>query len=926
MEEKIKIIHIDQPFLKVLARYFAGKFSNDIPDFSKILIVFPSERNKFYFRRYLLETIMTKGIIPPRMLTIEELIDFIYEKIGGERAAILQNIERNFILKKAIDDLKVENWQDIPFLKFISIGNRLLNFYDELSQEQVNIRDIENKSVELHFAERYIKNELPILRKVYQQYRENLTRSGYKDRIDQVERIYKNYDSKIFLEFDYVIIAGIAATTSFEEFIFKRMIADLPAEIIVHSGTPEDIAASKDPHKKFYLHYKLLSHLGSDINKIELIKNGPSTKPVVNIKALETPTKQTFYLGSVIRDAIRKYRESYRIGIVLTDDSVLFPITEMLKAEGIDYNLSAGIPFTNLIFYSFLKYLYDAITNNFHYKEFFILLQHPLIKGAVINRVELRPLVYGLRRKMIEDRRRYFQTEEDKGQRMFEGLEPGLIPLINFLKHCFTTVQQRLEFNQYIDNIIELLNDVLSYNEEIIKGNFPGIKEFFERLHSLAQLRIEQSAIPLGIEALEFILRILKDGRYHIEGEPLKGVQIVGLLESRNLDFDCIVLPSMNEGIFPRRSEKDMFINPALRKEMGLITEEERNNLYYYYFTQLTCGKKEVSISYVNEENGDIPSRFVIMLESEGYPEDKAQIIFTRSATNINEHDVKKDPKILKSLFDRFKGGLSHSSLRSYKNCPYQFYLQYIVGIKEPDAIAEEFDASSWGSLFHIVASEFYKNHYPSGFGKEQLSQATETINEILDKCVATGDYVALPLKDGLHFDIELYRRYLKNFLIKEIERFDNGYKICVESEEKRLNDTIEVNKVPIPLIGFVDRIDTKDESYYILDYKTGSIPLKKYYAIGDEFTEFQLPLYTLMFSKNGKKKIGGLVYYKIGKKVETREICEEEEIGEYLEQFKEKILIPTIEEMLDIDIPFYQAKNKDICVNCIFKSRCGRR
>ncbi|MCX7996130.1 MAG: hypothetical protein N3A65_10265, partial [candidate division WOR-3 bacterium] len=122
MEGKIKIILIDQPFLKILAEYFRDKFRDNIPDFSKIFVVFPSERK-----------------IPPRMLTMEELIAFIYEKIGGEKAPILQNIERNFFLKKVIDELKVDYWQDIPFLRFISIGNRLLNFFDELSQERITI-------------------------------------------------------------------------------------------------------------------------------------------------------------------------------------------------------------------------------------------------------------------------------------------------------------------------------------------------------------------------------------------------------------------------------------------------------------------------------------------------------------------------------------------------------------------------------------------------------------------------------------------------------------------------------------------------------------------------------------------------------------------------------------------------------------------
>ncbi|MGB9720382.1 MAG: PD-(D/E)XK nuclease family protein [bacterium] len=926
MEEKIKIIHIDQPFLRIFADYYFERFKEFNPDFSKTLIVFPSERNKFYFRRYLLNSAHAKGIIPPTMLTVEELTDYLYEKLGGEGASILHNIERNFILKKAIDDLKIKHWQDLPFLKFISIGDRLLNFYDELSQEQMNIEDVKQKSDELHFSERYVKNELPILERVYKKYRENLTEAGYRDRIDEFEAIYENYDSKILEEFDSILIAGIAATTSFEKFLLKRIISELPAELVIHSGGPEEIASSTNPNGKFHLHYKLLSDLDVDIRKVMVIGNHPSVKPVVHLKPLETITKQTFYLGDIVREAIKKYKELHRIGIVLTDESLLFPITEILRSYDIEYNLSAGIPFTNLIFYSFLKHLYDAINSNLHYSEFFIFLQHPLIKNASINNVELRPLVYGLRNKMVEKKIRNFQIEEQGDQIMIHGLEPGFLPLMNFLKRCFETVEQKLDFSDYIENLIKLLNDVLTYNQEIIKANFPGVREFFERLHNLAQLRIEHNAIPMGIDTLEFILRILQDGKYHVEGAPLKGIQIIGVLESRNLDFDCIILPLMNEGIFPRKSEKDMFINSALRKEMGLITEEERSNLYYYYFTQLTSGKKEVFISYIAEEKKDVPSRFIMMPESKGFIEDKEKIIFVRNVFTVKEHSANKNSQIIKELFKRFKGGLSYSVLKSYKGCPYQFYLKYLLRIEELDRIAEEFDALIWGLLFHNVAEEFYRKYFPNGLKKEQLDDATEKINKILDQRINSGGYVALPLKSIVHFDAELFKKYLQKFLMSEIERFEQGYMIFTESEEKKLNDSIEIDSYTIPLTGFVDRIDLKDGYYYIIDYKTGSLPDSKSYEIGEEFTEFQLPLYAMMFAKNYKEKIGGLVYYKIGKSIEIKEICSKNDVKDYLAEFRKKILIPVISEMIDIKVPFYQAKDKISCEYCAYNLFCGRK
>jgi len=924
MTERIKIITIDQPFLKILARYYFLKSKEKSPDFSTTLIIFPNERNKFYFRRYLLDNAMTGGIIPPTMFTIEEIVEYIYEKLGGEKGRILNSIERNFILKNTIDKLKIKFWRDLPFLRFISIGNRLLKFFDELSFECIKIEDIERKSRELHYAERYVKDELPILKNVYEEYRKELSCAGYKDRIDMIETIYNKYNSDLLKNFDDIIIAGIGATTSLEKMLIGRIMNELNAELIIHSGTPEEISFSNDVSKKFYLHNRLLKFLGVDIPKIQVIKGDFLVSPVIHIKSLESLAKQTFYLGDVVRAAIKRYEKPNRIAIILTSESLLFPVTEILKSLNIDYNLSAGFPFSNLIFYSFLQHLYNAVESNLHYEEFFVFLQHPLVKNARISDTELRPFVYELRNWMIKNKRNYF-IENENPQLSLPNLESGNITLINFLKRCFSAVRADLKFNEYVVNLVKLLNEVLSYNQEIIRANPPGIIEFFEELHSLAQLRIPQDAIKPGIETLEFILRILKESYYRTEGEPFKGIQIIGVLEARNLDFDCIIIPSMNEGVFPSKTEKDIFINPALRKEMGLLTGQEHDNLYYYYFTELTGGKKEIFISYINEEKRDIPSRFITMLKFAGIPEDKAPILLSPSAIKWQERCVKKDKKIIKILLERIKRqGLSYSTLLAYKDCPYRFYLDFVLSIKKIEEIFEEFDARLWGVIFHKVVQEFYVKHYPQGFTEEEIADALRKFGEMFESLVFCGKYISIPPSSSVYFDLALYKIYIERFLKEEIKRFKAGYRIDIKSLEEKLTDEIEVLGNSIKLVGFVDRIDIKDGEYFIIDYKTGRLPMSKEYEIGEDFREFQLPLYALMFSRRNDKKIGGLIYYKIGKKVETKEILESEEVDDYLISFKTKILIPTIEEILNMEVPFYQTKDRSICEYCDYSALCG--
>ena len=141
---KIRTIPFNLPFLPVLARHIAQKHASISPNFSPILVVFPSERNKVYFSEYLLQETGKKGIIAPHLLTIEQLYSYVFEKMGGEEADLPEEIERNVLLKEAVEETKFKNLKELPFIKFVSIGRKLLGFFDEITSWNLTIRKIEN--------------------------------------------------------------------------------------------------------------------------------------------------------------------------------------------------------------------------------------------------------------------------------------------------------------------------------------------------------------------------------------------------------------------------------------------------------------------------------------------------------------------------------------------------------------------------------------------------------------------------------------------------------------------------------------------------------------------------------------------------------------------------------------------------------------
>ena len=898
--------------MRILAQYICDKHRDDFPDLSAMLVIFPSQRNKLYFRRYMLEVSQAHGFIPPTMKTINELMEVIYESIDGKKALMLDTIERSFVLKKVVNSLKVEFWKDLPFLRFISVGTRLLSFFDELSRERVAFETIEEHILSGHYPEKYVNNELTIFKRIYETYKKNCAELGYHDEIDKCEAIYKEFHTEILEKHTHIVIAGIAATTALENRLIREILANLPAEFIIHSSQ-RDLMKAIHTDNPFYVHAKLLNAINAEsVESIKIIGDRLFEPPVFHIKRTETISQQTFFLKDVLKKIETRY-EPHRIAIILVDETTLYAVIETLKASGLEYNISAGLPFTQSILYSFLMELKDVIDNNGHYKKFFSFIKHPLFKNAVVEKKSLRPLIYRLEDDMIEKQLNYFEFENHTDN------ESAL--LVTLIRNCIDTVQSQLPLNQYVDRLINMLNNLLSYNEEFIKKNSPDVMEFLEHLAILAKLRIPAEQLETGAKMLEFILSVLKDETFTHTGDPMKGVQVIGLLEARNLDFDCVIITSMNEGIFPRRSEKDLFINQAVRKEIGLPYDKERENLYYYYFQELISGKKEVYISYIEEEKRDIRSRFIDFLIDTGVVVDQAKIPLNSTAIEIAQRWVKKDHDLIRGLRKLLSSkGLSPTHLKDYRECPYRFYLKYLLGIQEPKEIIEEAGPAEWGTAIHNALKYFYKFDFPSGIIEKEFENAKSQLYKRLYSSLK-NELAHIP-KQVSFLDLEMYKKRMEKFLRSDLERFGQGFRIVTDKIEKQIMQDITVNDMEVKLFGYPDRIDINDGKYYIIDYKSKAPPRKKYH-IGDEFTEFQLPLYGLIMSEGQFSNIGGLAYYEISKDTTFISIAQADDVVVYLNDFK-KMLLATIREILDKEVSFHQTVNQDNCRYCAYTHLCG--
>ena len=918
LEDKIKIVPMEQPFLRVLAELVYVKFKDSLPDLSSILVVFPTQRNKFYFRRYLLEASRSRGIIPPIMKTVDELLGLVYEQVGGKRSVLLNNIERNFVLKQIVDSLKVGLWQDIPFLKFISIGDRLLGFFDELAKERVELAEIE-KVIELgHYPYKYIEKELPIIRQIYDRYRQSIGSSAYHDEMDKCDLITERLSAQTLCNYQHIIIAGLAAPTQIESIVIKELLNSHDAELIIHSGKPDEIRQDSETDSPFYVHNKFLNFLEIDFSRLPNPTQKPFSKPVIHVKCAATEFEQFCHLRETLKKAARVYKDLHRIAVVLPDEGITYSITEALNASGLEYNLSAGLPLTHTVFYSFLEQLNQVIKSGFHYKEFFSFIRHPLFKNAVVDEISIRPLIYRLEDFMIRNRLNYFDLKEIGKTQEFQ-------PLLDLISECLAISEADSALDEFINNLIRMLNRMLAINHDLIKTNSPGITQFFDQLHNLSALRVSDGYMKSDHETLDFILRMLKNEKFTTPGDPLRGIQVIGLLEARNLDFDCLILPSMNEGIFPRRSDKDIFINQEVRRASHLPYDKERENLYYYYFTELINNKSEVYISYVAEEKKDLASRFVGFLTDQGIKVDTTPIRLKESYLTGVKRKVNKSNDLVKYLNKWVADpGLTQRALNDYKKCPYGFYLGQILGVEEPEEIIEEPEAAQWGSIIHLTIKNFYKYDYPRGLTLNELNRAQAALEKQFEKVIAKNRFMALKPKAVINIDAQIFKRRLRPFLELEVERFKEGFKIFKGVLERGAKHHIMIDNKPVRLYGYIDRIDILSDKYYIIDYKTGNIPKEADYRIGGGFSDFQLPLYSLIFSKEHFDMIGGMIFYEIKQKTTAKNIVEGVDVQDYLQKFRNDVLVPTIREILDPLVAFYQTDDKEACRNCSYQQLCG--
>jgi len=944
-----------KPFLENLAGELLSKHGNEI---SRLQIVFPSRRAGLYFKKYLSDKI-DAPIWAPVTCGISEFI--------RENSELL--IADDLTLIFELYEVYKEFAEDLSFDKFYPWGEIILRDFDEIDKNLAEADYLfrilkEHKKVEEDFEfnvsdldefyrfwnsfsekditglqDEFIKT-WEILGKVYHKFRARLVKNNICYEGMAYRKLHEKIKTKTF-ESDYnqIIFAGFNQLNKCEEGIIKGLLEAGKAEVYWDAD-------------KYYVDDKLQesgkflreNFVKLGINSPNWIGNSLAESPI-NIKVIGAPLEvsQAKVLGSELEKLAKG--DLAKTAIILPDDSLLMPVLRSIPGNIDAINITMGYAFKNSLLYSLFEALKELNTNSrgtsksteFYHKDIIGVLLHPYIRetapaviNEVVNLINKRNVIYA-------------------SSKYLESLFSESVDLVGAI---FRSVQTAGEAHSYLLIVIEKLSVVSlkSSHSNVYEREF--LNKASTELNRIKDIIDKYSAEIESETFWNILLENAKRIKVPFSGEPLVGLQIMGMLEARSLDFDNVFILSVNEGILPAEMSSTSFIPYALKRAFKLPVSEDTEADYAYYFYRLLQKAKNVTLIY-NTETGIISSgeksRFIMQVEDELTAVNKNitfQSLLLQGDIELpqrKEITIQKTPQVIELL--RNQKQYSATTLSTYINCPLQFYFKKAAGLKEEDEVEEYFSAAAFGNIFHQLMDILYRddvgNDITSDMMDEKITYLENNYDELWKQaCNALPEYSEFAkLKQGKNL---LYKSVIKKLISSVLgnDKTQTPFKILhLENDvERKVNITAGGETFEVKLFGKLDRIEVKDGITRIIDYKTGTVETARQSSkVSDldhiekvfsdiKFKEnFQQLFYASLFlhtNKNSKLCVG---IYPLKKSSGGVFWFEDEPITAHKKQLFEDNLNALLNKIFDKETPFAQTTDIEHCKYCPYKSLCYR-
>jgi hypothetical protein len=916
-------------FLDKLSTVLLAQPENEL---SSCTIILPNKRAKVF----LLESIKKQlegTAFAPTIISIE---DFIQE-ISGLRS--IDPIELLFEFYEVYLSVTEKSKQQ-TFDEFATWAKTALQDFNEIDRYLLEpnkvfsyleaIEALKRWQVEASKTTTLIDNHLEFWAKLplyYQSFYDHLISKGigyqgllYREAVKNLEKFAANTTNTIYF-------AGFNALNQAEEKIIKYLANEKKAKIF---WDIDELFLNDSYHDAGLFIRKFKKEWKPFINQdFEWIVNHFTEEK--NIEIIGTPKSigQAKIVGTIIEKIQSKSPNLENTAVVLGDENLLLPVLFGLPASVEALNITMGYPSKNNPAQLLISKLFKLHTNakqrneksyTFYYKEVLAILNHPLIEPyckveEVVNVINSNNFTFFSREKLFS---LYAEKYPNSSNILFELLFARWVDVSEILANL----------NAILLHLKTQLNN--DNSEEKVAKTF--LYSIYKTIVKLTNYHEKYNQIE-SISALHAIYKqIIELAEVSFEGEPLSGLQVMGVLESRVLDFENVIITSVNEGKFPAGKSQNSFIPYDVKKELGLPTYKEKDAIYCYHFYHLLLRAKNIWLLY-NTDNEGIDagekSRFITQLEIERQPNHNITSTIYNAVLPEKAYEpisIPKTDKIITRLHEiATDKGFSPSSLTNYIRNPMQFYMQRILRINEAEDVEENIAANTLGTIIHNALEELYTPYLNQFLALHHIESMESKIDVVILK------YFKQEFKEGeitkgknlLAFEVA--KRNVYNFLQvekKAIIEDNDAIKVLLLEESLSCEIHLESFDFPIKIAGKVDRIEERNGVIRIIDYKTGrvdagSLKLNDILSLTPEIENekiIQLLCYAMMFENHELRKnldiTAGIISFKNMKKgflplvIGTGKEAVHVISNEMIEDFKVIIKL-LILEIFNPEIPF---------------------
>ena len=914
-------------FLEYVAEDIIRKYGHDM---SRTAIVFPNKRASLFINEHLAR-LAGRPIWSPAYITISDLCHSHAQRTIADPIKLVCDLHRSFV-----DCTGIEETLD----RFYGWGQLLLSDFDDIDKNMAdadkvfaNLRDIH----ELDDISYLTDEQREIIRQFFSNFSENHN-SELKERFIKLwshfADIYHDFnhrlekqllayegalyrqvaeDEKLTFEYDRYLFVGFNLIQKVEQRLFKRL---------------------KQQGKAYFYwdfdHYYMRQHEAGhyisqylsifpnelDSNCDAIYRQFQLPKEITYISA-PTENIQAHYVSNWLKER-QRYADGRRTAILLCDEKLLPVVIHCIPTEVDKANVTTGYPLSQTPSASLVNLLINLQTGAYRPRIMTAIRRHPYSK-------------------YISDE----QLNSCKAEGFFLT-EAVLQWMARLLQHVARQAHQ--------DHADDALRNESLFRTYTLVNRLAG-------LVSTGDLQVDLSTLQ------RLLHQLIQSTSIPFHGEPAEGIQIMGILESRNLDFDHVLMLSCNEGNMPKGVNDSSFIPHSLRKAYELTTIDHKTAIYAYYFHRILQRASDVTLIYNNSTEGGHTgemSRFMLQLMVEsGHPIRQFSLKAGQQISKRSALPVDKTPAVMDILLERFtkkpdttRALLTPTAINAYRRCPLIFFYRYAGGLYELDDEELQIDDRIFGLVFHGAAQYIYKqltqqSHRIEKTQLQQVLQSKVAIDMAVDKAFKEQipnikEYNGLQLINReviIHYVRQLLQLDLKlaPFTIYELE-YEVVSDWTIHQGDKQFTTTIG---------GSIDRLDAvmtdQQERIRVIDYKTGSgkftaLPdVESIFSTDDKHNGYYLQtlLYGSIVSESPTLNSAHLpvspallfIQHTAGEDYDPTLYFGQDKITDvqpYIPPFKE-MLQQCIDEIFNPEIPFRPTDDHDTCSTCIYAHLCGK-